>query len=104
MWPVYRITTDVTVTVRIVSAFLMLQFLRMAWNDLRPGPAWPDRSRWRVFLAVSGLGLILTVSNVFIGSVGYLELLFFFAVGQPIGTFIRAVGDLHHNESEENSA
>jgi hypothetical protein len=46
---------------------------------------------------MSSVLLTLMALNVLIGSVGFLEILFFLAVGQPIGTFIRAIGDLHHS-------
>ena len=96
VWPVFRITTDVDVTVRVVSAFLLIQFIRLSWTDLQPGPAWDEEEiRWRVNVALAGVTWILLASNIFIGSVGFLEVLFVFAIGQPIGTFMRAIGDLH---------
>lgn len=98
VWPVYRITKDVELTVRIVSGFLFIQFLRLAWTDLKPGPAWPEQHRWRVNVAISSVLLTFMGTNIVIGSVGFLEILFFLAVGQPIGTFIRAIGDLHNGE------
>lgn len=95
VWPVYRITTDVAVTARVASALLFLQFFRLSWTDLKPGPAWPEAARWRLNLVISGMTLALMASNVIVGSVGFLEVLFVLAIGQPVGTFLRAVGDLH---------
>lgn len=96
VWPIYRITEDVALTVRLISLFLFAQYMRLAWTDLKPGPAWPEKGRWRVNVAISGVLLTLVALNIVIGSVGFLEVLFVLAVGQPIGTFIRAVSDLHH--------
>lgn len=102
VWPIYRITEDVTLTVRLISLFLSAQYLRLAWADLKPGPAWPEKRRWRVNVAISGVLLALVALNIVVGSVGFLEVLFVLALGQPIGTFIRAVGDLHRStESPE---
>ncbi len=97
VWPVFRLTEDVELTVRITSAFLLLQFLPQMRSVFRPGPEWPDESQRRVVLGSSILMSLLVISNVVIGSVGFLELLFFLAVAGPIGIFIRAIGDLHQS-------
>jgi hypothetical protein len=46
-----------------------------------------------IFIGLSMMAV--AVVNVFVASVPLFELLFFLAIGGPIGTFIRAVGDLH---------
>lgn len=96
VWPVFRLTEDVELTVRITSIFLLLQFFPQMRSMFQPGPEWPDESRRRVVLGSSIVMSLLVASNVVIGSVGFLELLFLLAVAVPIGIFVRAIGDLHH--------
>ncbi len=94
-WPVYGFTQDVDTTVRIVSAYFVLGLIRQFAVDARPGPAWPNDTRRKVFLGIGVALGVVAVINVFAASVALLELLFFLAIGGPIGTFIRAIGDLH---------
>jgi uncharacterized membrane protein len=95
VWPVFRVTEDVELTVGIVSGFMLVGLLRQSYTDYQPGPAWPSESQRRRTLAVNGVIIALMGLNLFITSVGFLEFLFVLAVLAPIGTFTRAVSGLH---------
>lgn len=99
-WPVFGFTQDVSVTVRVVSGFFVVGFVRVLVVDARPGPAWPHESRRKVFMGIGLVLFVLAFVNVFAASTALLELVFFLAIGGPIGTFIRAVGDLHDPQEE----
>jgi len=94
-WPVYGFTDSVEWTVRIVSCFFIVMWMKQGLHDVRSGPAWPNETRRRIYMAIGGAGMALAVVNVFIASVPLFELLFLVAIGGPIGTFVRAVRDLH---------
>ena len=104
VWPLFRLTEDVTLTVRLASAVLFLMYLQMSVRTLRPGPEWPDHNLWRINLALASLTLAATLVNALIASVGFLELLFVVAVAQPMGTFIRAIHDLHRVNAEADAS
>ena len=104
VWPVYTITNDEDLTVRIVSAFMLIYFLRQSIVELQPGPAWPSEKRRRIVLVVRVAILVLLGVGVVLASVGYLQLMFFIYVIGPTGTFIRAVGDLRHSKEPDESA
>ena len=97
-WPVFGFTQDVDTTVRIVSAYFVFGLIRQVSADVRPGPAWPSDTRRKVFLGIGMAIMGVALVNVVVASIALLELLFFLAIGGPIGTFIRAVGDLHDHE------
>lgn len=99
-WPVFGFTQDVETTVRIISAFFVVGFIRQMAVDARPGAAWPNENRRRVFLAIGIVLMGFAVLNVSIASTALLEMVFVLAVGGPIGTFIRAIGDLHAHDQQ----
>ena len=100
VWPLFRFTGDVAMTARLASAVLFLMYLQMSVRTLRPGPEWPDHTIWRINLVLATLTLGAMLVNTIVGSVAFLELLFVVAVAQPMGTFIRAIHDLHPATSQ----
>ena len=95
VWPGYRLTGSVETTVRLSAAMLLVFYSRLWATQTRRGPAWPDEARRRLVRGVGSVTLVFNAVVIWLGSVGFLELLFVVAVSQPIGTFVRAVQDLH---------
>jgi len=90
----YTLTTDVDLTVRIVSAVSAAVLLARFRTEIRPGPAWPE---WRalVFASVTGLTVIgLLIANAVIASVGFLQLLMLLELTDPASIFLFTVRDL----------
>ena len=91
---VHTLTADVEATVRIISAAFALLLLGRFVAEIRPGPAWPDRRALMVARAVGLFLVALLVVNVFVASVGFLQLLFLYELTDPTMIFLFAVRDL----------
>lgn len=90
----HALTSDVELTVRIVSAAAALLLLARFTREVRPGPAWPDR-RGLAVASVLGLSLIgLLAANAAIASAGLLQLLLLVELTDPASIFLLAVRDL----------
>ena len=90
----HTLTSDVEVTVRIISAVAAVVLLARFLKEIRPGPAWPDR-RGLVIASVMGLSVIgLLVVNSVIASVGFLQLLMLLELTDPASIFLFTVRDL----------
>ncbi|HSM16866.1 MAG TPA: hypothetical protein VK845_07700 [Gemmatimonadales bacterium] len=90
----HTLTSDVAVTVRIISAVAAVVLLARFLKEIRPGPAWPDR-RGLVIASVMGLSVIgLLVVNSVIASVGFLQLLMLLELTDPASIFLFTVRDL----------
>ncbi len=99
VWPVFRISKDVEFTVSFVSGFLVVFSLMQMPSQFRSGPAWQSEYQRRIVLGLALVLAALFASNVFIASVGFLELLFVLAVAGPMGTFANAVKDLYQGRN-----
>jgi nitrate reductase NapE component len=95
VWPVYRLTEDVETTVRIVSGFMAVVLVRLLIEETKPGPAWPSETRRKVYRVITIGQIALLVVSAVLGSVGFLELMFWLVVGAPVGTFVNFIQDLH---------
>lgn len=89
----YTVTQDVAVTVRVATIGVVLS-IAANWRTLLPGAAWPDERRRRGAIvartAVSAAALV----NVYLASVGFLQLLLLLLLTGPASTFILAVADV----------
>ena len=65
---------DQDMAVRVGSVLVLLPYLR-GFQELRPGPAWPNERQRQVSLGLLVAMIVLTGANVVIASLGYLELL-----------------------------
>lgn len=90
----HTVTTDVELTVRIVSAVAALLLFARLVREIRPGPAWPER-RALVFASVMGLSIIgLLIANAVIASVGFLQVVMLLELTDPASIFLFTVRDL----------
>lgn len=94
VFPVYYLSDDVSLTVRLISVFGLFSLAVSARRDLKPGAAWPDEGRRRVniglAIATGGLWIFCLIT----GSVGLLMLAFVGWISVPIGTFANSILEL----------
>jgi hypothetical protein len=88
---VFTVTGDVGLTVRLLTLVLVTLRVVHVWQEFRPGPAWPDDRQRRFFTAAEALGIAVTLGNVVVGSVGYLQLMLLMALLTPVGIFLNAI-------------
>jgi hypothetical protein len=89
----YGLTQDVTLTVRLASAVMVVVTLAARWGETRPGPAWPNERTRRGYILTELVVAIAIIVNIALASVGYLQLLLLFLLSVPAGTFARSVRD-----------
>ncbi len=99
--PVYQLTSDVAMTVRLVSVFVIVVSVIRARIDLRPGTAWPDERRRMFNIGLAVLTLAMWIANLAVGSVAFMMLLFVVWISAPIGTFANAIQDLRIEEAPQ---
>jgi hypothetical protein len=87
-------TGSVQLTSRVSSLLLAGTLALRHVPAVRRGPEWPEERR-RVFYATVGWVVIaLSASNIVMGSAGFLAILLFLTLNEPIGIFINAVEDV----------
>jgi hypothetical protein len=91
----YRVTgDDLTLTMRLASLVLAFANVLPMPSESRPGPAWPSE-RGRYFAIAGTLVLIaVDLGNVWVGSLGYLQLLFLAQLVGPASIFFNTVRDV----------
>ncbi len=94
VFPVYFLTEDVPLTVRVISSFGLLALALGTRRDLRPGPAWPDEGRRKLNMVLAAASGMLWVACIITASVGLLMLSFVGWISAPIGTFANSIIEL----------
>lgn len=100
VFPVYYLTENVPLTVRLISVFGFLALAVATRRDLRPGPAWPDEGRRKVNMGLASASAILWIACVISASVGLLMLSFVVWISAPIGTFANSILELEDSPLE----
>jgi len=83
---------DLTLTVRLSSLALALMPVR-GLVESRPGPAWPNEQERRVSIVVLLVLIAVTAGNIFVASVGYLELVMLLQLTGPMSIFYNTIKD-----------
>lgn len=81
-------------TVRVVSLLLALVKAIQIPREGRRGPEWPSEVNRRIAVGSSLLVVLLLLLNVWLGRVGFLQILFVVLLIDPISIFVRTVGDV----------
>lgn len=89
----YGATSDVTLAVRVGTAFLSLRFVRGLMSDTRPGPAWPVERERRFGVLLLVLMFAACVPNFAMASPGYLQLLMIMGLIGPVTIFYNTIRD-----------
>lgn len=87
----YDATSNVTVAIRVGTAFLAVRFVRGLTRDSRPGPAWTSEAERRMAILLLVLMLGVSLPNLVIASPGYLQLLMVMALIGPISIFYNTI-------------
>lgn len=84
---------NVSLTVRVSSLLIAIPHLR-GLRVARPGPLWTNETERRIQIAILLVLIAVTLGNVVVASVGYLELLFILLLGGPVSIFYNTVRDM----------
>ncbi len=87
----YTITGEnLALTVRVGTILLVIPYIR-GYLQARPGPAWPrERERWTIIAGLTVL-TVVTLGNLIVASLGYLEFLMLAALIGPVQIFYNTV-------------
>lgn len=84
---------DVQSAVRVGTLVMLVSFLRGLLIDTRPGPIWPDeRERWGS-IAVLVVMAAVTLGNLAVASVGYLQVVMMLGLIGPVTIFYNTIRD-----------
>jgi hypothetical protein len=82
---------DLAVAIRVGTLSRVLVLVAGLARELRPGPAWPDERERRVANLVGVTMLLITLGNVVVASLGYLELIMVMSLTGPITIFYNTI-------------
>jgi hypothetical protein len=89
----YTVTGEnLTLTVRIATIALALMGVR-GLVESRPGPAWRTEGERRVSIVVVTLIITVTLGNVLVADLGYLQLLLLLQLSGPMSIFYNTIRD-----------
>jgi hypothetical protein len=90
----YSVTDgDLVAAVRVGTLLMLVPFFRGLLIDTRPGPAWPrEPERWFSIVVVVVL-LALTIANLVVASVGFLQILMILGLIGPVSIFYNTIRD-----------
>ncbi len=96
----YTITGEnLALTVRVGTILLVIPYIR-GYLQARPGPAWPrERERWTIIAGLTVLTAV-TLGNLIVASLGYLEFLMLAALIGPVQIFYNTVREAARLETE----
>jgi hypothetical protein len=101
----YSVTSgDLAATVRLGTLLMAISFLRGLLIDTRPGPAWPAEGQRRVAFAILLAMLALTLGNLAVASVGYLQVVLLLGLIGPVTIFYNTIRDAGLSSIEAESA
>jgi hypothetical protein len=86
-------SADLTATVRIATLLMLLPFVRGLVIDTRPGPVWDNERERRFTIGVLLVMVAVTVGNLVVASVGYLEVLMLLGLIGPVTIFYNTIRD-----------
>jgi len=81
---------DLVLTVRLATVLCALQHL-WGFSEARPGPQWRSERERRTSLAILIVVTLITLGNIVVGSVGYLELIVLLLLLGPVSIFYNTV-------------
>jgi hypothetical protein len=85
---------DYGLTVRLAAAGLAASGARSLLLEEHGGPAWPSARGRRVAMAIVGALILADLTNVALGSLGYLKLLLLLHLSAPMSIFLNTVREV----------
>jgi hypothetical protein len=82
---------DLSVAIRVGTLSRVLPLVRGFFGDLRPGPAWPDERERRISNLIGITMLLITIGNLVVASVGYLEVIMVMGLIGPVSIFYNTI-------------
>jgi hypothetical protein len=93
--PIYSMTQSLGTTIRIGSALIILLEASEMLKYRHPDPViWTPASTWKVFMAGGAFYIALQAVNLWLGSLGVLQLGYLLLLGSPAGIFYNFVHEL----------
>lgn len=90
----YSITdAALEVTVRAGTLLMLIPFLRGLAIDTRPGPVWASEGERHGTMAILVMMVAVTLGNLVVASVGYLQLLMLLGLIGPVTIFYNTIRD-----------
>lgn len=90
---------NLTMTVRLASGLLAVPFLFFFWSESRPGPEWPSETDRHWAMGLFLVLFVVTLVNVALGSLGYLQILFVLYLFDSLAIFFSAIRDVARPDS-----
>jgi hypothetical protein len=82
---------DLAVAIRIGTLSRVAVLVSGLATDLRPGPAWPNERERRFANLIGVTMLLITLGNVVVASLGYLELIMLMSLTGPVTIFYNTI-------------
>lgn len=95
LYPVYTITNDDAVTIRVGSAGIALFAVSDVIRFRHPDPViWYPRSSWSVFMVMTGSIAAAGLVNIYVASLGIFQLVALVVLTSPAGIFFNFVREM----------
>jgi hypothetical protein len=101
--PIFSMTNDIRVTTRFGSVGLVLGILIGVLGNRHPDPAiWVPRISWTIYMTGGAIYGALQLVNIWLASLGILQLGFLLELFGPAGIFYNFVRELGRRREPEN--
>jgi hypothetical protein len=101
--PVYSLTDDIRTTTRFGAGAMTLAIALDAFINRHPDPTvWQPRASWTVYMITSVAYGALHVTNIWLASLGLLQIGFLLALISPAGIFYNFVSALGRETADDD--
>ncbi len=103
--PIFSITNDIRVTTRFGSVGLVLSTLIGVLVNRHPDPAiWVPRISWTIYMTGAAIYGALQLVNIWLASLGVLQIGFLLELASPAGIFYNFVRELGRRTASPTTA
>ena len=101
--PIYSLTDDIRATTRFGAAGIMLAEVLGLFINRHPDPnIWQPRVSWTIYMLGGGVVFAVQLVNLWLASLGLLQLGFLFELSSPAGIFSNFVRELGRDNSSSS--
>ena len=102
--PIYTFTDDIQITIRLGSVAFMLSIAYQMIVNRSPDPAiWTPRISWVLYMVSGGVYFLLHLANLWLASLGLLQLMALLAWISPAGIFSNFVREMGRNSKSSEA-